>query len=60
MDHSNGYDCAMCRKHFLPAWTDEEGRAEQRENFPECPISEDDAVVCDDCYRKIMPRTALL
>ncbi len=47
------YQCASCDGVFDKGWSDEEAAAERDENFPGLE-PEDQAVVCDDCYRKMM------
>ena len=51
------YKCEHCKGVFDSAWTEEEALAEADENF----AGEDDkmwdeapAVVCDDCYHKLI------
>jgi UDP-galactopyranose mutase len=48
----NLYKCSHCKKQFIGSQTDEEAKAEMDANFGEYdgPI----AVVCDDCYRKMI------
>ena len=53
------YTCANCGKRFESEWSDEEVRKEAEENgFGDLPDDEK-AIVCDDCYNKIMPRHKL-
>ncbi len=47
------YQCAACDGVFDKCWSDDEAAAERDENFPGLE-PEDQAVVCDDCYRKMM------
>ncbi len=47
------YQCDACGGVFDKAWSDEEAGAERDKNFPGLE-PEDQAVVCDDCYRKMM------
>ena len=47
------YQCAACDGVFGKCRSDEEAAAERDENFPDLE-PEDEAVVCDDCYRKMM------
>lgn len=48
----NTYKCAMCQQIYEKGWTDEEAKAELKENF-----SRDDTdnceLVCDDCFKNI-------
>jgi hypothetical protein len=46
------YTCAACEGVFDYGWTEEEALAEKEENFGDMP-TEEMAVVCDDCYRKM-------
>ena len=44
------YKCAGCGRKFKKGWSDEEARAEEKENFGR---NDPDAVIlCDDCYTK--------
>ena len=47
------YKCGLCNKEFKAAWTEEEAKAEMIANFGDVP-EEDQAVVCDDCYNKMI------
>lgn len=47
------YECEYCHGVFEFEWTEEEALAEMQETFGELP-EEDQAIVCDDCYNKIM------
>lgn len=51
------YLCATCggRFAFLDGWTEEERLAEERDNFGSNAAPEDRVVVCDDCYRTLLP-----
>lgn len=53
MTHS--YTCDMCDGTFDAAWTEEEARAEAKENFPTL-APRDEARVCDVCYKKLMDK----
>ncbi len=45
------YQCNMCGGVYEKGWTEEEAKAEAKENgFP----LEESSLVCDPCYRKIM------
>lgn len=44
------FRCEMCGKVFPKGWSDQEAIEQQRRNFNEEP-KEDDAIVCDDCYK---------
>lgn len=48
------YFCSECQMTYPKGWSDEEQLAEAEENFPGLVGSGHEAVVCDDCYRKIM------
>jgi hypothetical protein len=47
------FRCALCGGEFRKAWPEDEALEEQREVFGEVP-DEERAVVCDDCYRRVM------
>jgi hypothetical protein len=47
------YKCDVCGKVFQGLWSDEEANEEFEKNFGK-PVTEDDAVLCDDCYNKII------
>jgi rubredoxin len=47
------YTCEQCGGVFDAGWTEEEARAEQRQNFGDMPDGVM-AQVCDDCYKQIM------
>lgn len=47
------YTCACCKETFLKDWSDEEAEAECEKLFPGYN-RENQVVVCDDCYQKIM------
>lgn len=47
------YTCDMCHGTFLTSWTEEEARAEAKENFPTM-APRDEARVCDVCYGKLI------
>ena len=49
----NEYKCAMCNNVYNKGWTDEDAEKEFKENFGDSTGETD--VVCDDCYKKIMP-----
>lgn len=49
----NEYKCAECGNVYEFGWSDEEARAEAAKNFGES-VAEHGAIVCDDCYNKIM------
>jgi hypothetical protein len=49
----NQFQCANCKGIFEKAWTDEEAKAELRENFDYISTDECD-FVCNDCYEEIM------
>lgn len=51
----NEYQCAVCHGVFERALSDEEALAELQSNFGGFPKDEC-ALVCDDCYNKIMPQ----
>lgn len=47
------YTCDECGETFTAEWSDEEARAEFRQTFGR-EKTDDDAEVCDDCYKEIM------
>lgn len=47
------YVCANCGGTFESTWTEEEARAEEMAAFGVAP-SPNDAIVCDDCYWKLV------
>ena len=49
----NTSQCGACNGVFDKGWSDDDAVREWRENFPGLE-PEDQAVVCDDCYRKMM------
>jgi DNA-directed RNA polymerase subunit RPC12/RpoP len=49
------YTCAHCGKEFESEWSDAEAHAEFDDAFPGADIG-DAAVLCDDCYHKVMAR----
>lgn len=46
------YRCEACGEVFQKGWTDEEAKAEQKEQFGDL-TPENIAVVCDECYKKM-------
>lgn len=52
----NEYQCEMCRNVYKYGWSDKEAQAEYERNFPVASLyDQNPAVVCDDCYYKIVP-----
>ena len=49
----NEYQCAMCGKVYKKKWSDEEAWEEHDSNFPG-ESHETAAIVCDDCYKKMV------
>jgi DNA-directed RNA polymerase subunit RPC12/RpoP len=50
------YTCAACGGVFERGWEDSEAEAEYQGAFPiEAVIGEPREIVCDDCYRKMVP-----
>lgn len=49
----NEYICSECGNVYEFAWTEEEAKSEARKTFGE-QVAQHGAVVCDDCYKKIM------
>ena len=50
---SNEYTCDDCSETFEKTRTDEEALKELEDNFGVIP-KDQRAIVCDDCYNKIM------
>lgn len=48
----NEYKCDLCKGVFKKGWSDKESFAEMRRDFGNLP-KEEQAIVCDDCYKKI-------
>lgn len=51
---SNEYRCASCAGVFEKGWTNEEAEAERAMNGWESMADDDMALVCEDCYQKLM------
>lgn len=50
------YRCAMCGGTFrFDKFHDETAVAEFKKNFPNVPVDEKVAIVCDSCYQKVRP-----
>lgn len=49
------FKCEQCDGIFKKGWSEEEAIDEQRRNFNEEP-KDDDAILCDDCYRAFMAK----
>jgi DNA-directed RNA polymerase subunit RPC12/RpoP len=47
------YKCAMCKIVFDSDWEDAEAEEEFQREFPGCTHDDDD-VVCDDCWSKMV------
>jgi Fe2+ or Zn2+ uptake regulation protein len=54
--HAGHYCCDACNGVFKMGWSEEEAAAEAEENFPELRV-EDRAIVCDDCFNRMMGRS---
>ncbi len=50
---SNEYKCDNCGGVFTKAWADEDAKEEYAAIFGRY-VSEDDGIVCEDCYNRIM------
>ena len=48
------YTCSMCGETYERPISDEEAFEETKENFGSSVQPEDCAIVCDDCYKKVM------
>jgi DNA-directed RNA polymerase subunit RPC12/RpoP len=50
------YTCEECGQTFEKGWTDADANAEAVEAFgaPHASDDPDMAIVCDDCYRKLV------
>ena len=58
----NEYKCYVCNGIFEKEWSDEEAIKECEDNFGKeiTNVKDDDlAIICDDCYQKIMPQLYL-
>lgn len=53
---ANEYQCAHCYGVYEKIWSDEEANAEKDELFGDVPLSEC-AVICDDCFKRMVPTT---
>ena len=51
---SDTFTCEMCGNTFEKGWTDEEAQDEARQIFGEIP-PEEQALTCDDCWRRFLP-----
>ena len=49
------YKCCICGGIFFSNWTEEEAKAELKENFG-VDKQPEDGIACDDCYRKFMQK----
>ncbi len=49
------FRCEMCGRIFPKGWSEEEAAAEMARNFNEEP-KDDDAILCDDCYKRAVGR----
>jgi hypothetical protein len=48
------FKCENCNNTFEKGWSDKEAKAEMKKNkFDKYPEDEM-AIVCDDCYKKLM------
>jgi hypothetical protein len=54
MDNLGEFTCAECGETYGRQRTEEEALEEKDALFPDVPI-EDCAIVCDDCFKKLMP-----
>lgn len=45
------FKCAVCKKTFTTAWSEEEAVQDLKENFGEIFEPKDCDVVCDDCFK---------
>lgn len=48
------FTCAACHGTFPKGWSDEEALAESVDVFGVALPTEDQAVICDDCYKQMM------
>lgn len=54
-DEQPTFTCAACGQTFKYGWSDEQARAEFHEHFGREPSPHrGDALVCDDCYHKVV------
>ncbi len=52
---SNEYQCQMCKGIFEFGWTQEEAEEEAKKAFGDNVLDTKCGLVCDDCYKQIMP-----
>jgi len=57
----NEYQCALCGEIYEKGWSDEEAYAEATEIFGKPPEEwdEEQAVICDGCFRQMNPKDHL-
>jgi rubredoxin len=51
------YTCEECGETYDKSWSDEEAAAEAVENFGDLPNHTNMAIVCDDCFNRLMGRS---
>lgn len=52
------YTCEWCGQTYESEWSEEEAQEEYENNFfPEEREGVEKAIVCDDCYKKVMGTT---
>lgn len=51
----NEFKCEMCGCTFAKGWSEQESNEELRRNFNE-ESKEDDAIVCDACYKAFLEK----
>lgn len=56
MTEPGKYVCAECGGEFDKGWTDDEAEAEYTATFADLPPDTDRALVCDDCFKRLMER----
>ena len=48
------YECAACHGIFEKGWSDEEAAEEFHDYFPDLPIDDETALICDPCYEAML------
>jgi len=50
------YVCGLCHEEFFKGWSDNEAEAEANAVFGDDVLEEECAILCDDCYKKVMAK----
>lgn len=51
----NEFKCGSCGGIFEMAWSEKESKKEAEKNWGEKADIENMAIICDDCYKILMP-----